>query len=781
MNDRHSPGSAHHTPVIVGVGECTDRNRDPATAAEPLTLWASALQAASRDSGADLLGQLDSLALVGSVSWRYRDPAAQLCQQLGINPARAVNASMGGETPVRLVHEAALQIARGELTCAAIVGGEAMSSVNAARKARATLPWTPLADKADTPVVAGSRIDTSKIARALGIRSPTQMYPLYESAFSASRGQTPAAATRAAARLWAQYAQVAASNPGAWIQAAPDADTIAGVSAANRMICWPYRKLMVANPGVNQAAAVLVTSLAQARALGIAEERLIYIWGGASAAEPDNFLERDRFDHSPAQAACLDRAVAIAGGDARRFGKLELYSCFPVVPTMALAQLGLEAERHCPTVTGGLTFFGGPLNNYMSHALCAMVRELRAAPAELGLVYGQGGFVSKHHSLVLSHQPPAAPLDPEISVQAAADAARGPVPDLDEHYSGPARIETWTVLYGRDGAPLQGVVVLRTPANTRTMARVLAEDDASLALLTDPDSSAVGLDGHVRIDAFGLPAWSPQPYSAAARQYRYVTVTREAHLTLITINRPAQMNCLHPAANAELADAMDAFAADPEQWVAIITGAGERAFCSGNDLKYFARAMARGETVETPVTGYGGLTARFALDKPVIAAVNGAAMGGGFEIALACDLIIAADSASFALPEPQVGLAALAGGLLRLPRQIGHKAAMGMILTGRPVSAAEGMALGFVNEVVPGADLLACARRWAAQILACSPMSIRASKQIVREGLEAASLADAYTAQLHYPATRALFRSRDIREGPQAFAEKRTPQWRNEN
>jgi enoyl-CoA hydratase/carnithine racemase len=255
--------------------------------------------------------------------------------------------------------------------------------------------------------------------------------------------------------------------------------------------------------------------------------------------------------------------------------------------------------------------------------------------------------------------------------------------------------------------------------------------------------------------------------------HEFCTVERDGRLTLVTLNRPEVMNALHAEANAELADVFDAFAADPEQWVAIVTGAGDRAFSAGNDLKATAE---RGRT-GLPPTGFGGLTHRFDLDKPLIAAVNGLAMGGGFEIALACDVIVAAETASFALPEPKVGLAALAGGLHRLPREIGTKRAMGMILTGRRVSAAEGLALGFVNEVTPPAELMAAARRWAAQVLELSPMSVRASKQAVYRGLAEPSVSAALAAQAAYPAVAAMFASEDIREGPRAFAEKRPPRW----
>src|SRR6266849_625800 len=212
---------------------------------------------------------------------------------------------------------------------------------------------------------------------------------------------------------------------------------------------------------------------------------------------------------------------------------------------------------------------------------------------------------------------------------------------------------------------------------------------------------------------------------------QYSKVEIDGRLMTVTINRPEVYNACHPMANEELVAAFDEFHANPELWVAIITGAGDKAFCAGNDLKYHAELQARtGKRPVGPAKGFGGLTSRFDLEKRVIAAVNGVAMGGGFEIALACDIIIASEqSALFALPEPRVGLAALAGGLQRLPRMIPLKQAMGMILTGRRVSASEGKELGFVTDIAPHAELLDRARSWADQILECSPASVRASKQ----------------------------------------------------
>jgi crotonobetainyl-CoA hydratase len=259
--------------------------------------------------------------------------------------------------------------------------------------------------------------------------------------------------------------------------------------------------------------------------------------------------------------------------------------------------------------------------------------------------------------------------------------------------------------------------------------------------------------------------------------YRFVKVEREGHLLLVTLNRPEVMNALHPPAHQELQRVFDAFAADPALWVAILTGAGDKAFSAGNDLKYQAEhggARIR-EEMRDVSGGFGGLTRRIGLTKPLIAAVNGFALGGGFELALACDILIAAEGATFCLPEPRVGLMAAAGGVHRLPRHLPYHAAMGMLLTGRRMTAAEALQRGLVNEVVPRVELLATARRWAAEILECSPLSIRATKEAANRGLDM-PLEEALAAVM--PGQTAMIASEDFVEGPRAFAEKRKPVWK---
>lgn len=255
--------------------------------------------------------------------------------------------------------------------------------------------------------------------------------------------------------------------------------------------------------------------------------------------------------------------------------------------------------------------------------------------------------------------------------------------------------------------------------------------------------------------------------------YEFATYEKNGRIATVTINRPERMNALHPPANFELHDIWNEFENDPEVWIGILTGSGDKAFSAGNDLKYTAehgRGMAR-----SAKTGFGGIIARTTCWKPIIAAVNGFALGGGFEMALACDIIIAAEHARLGLPEPRVGLMAGAGGVHRLPRMIPHKIAMGHILTGRHMTAEEGHRWGIVNEVVPLAELIPTAQHWAEEILQCAPLSVRASKQAALMGLgHPLDIA----LHLNYSEVDAMGRSEDTVEGPRAFAEKRQPNWK---
>jgi dehydration protein DpgD len=258
--------------------------------------------------------------------------------------------------------------------------------------------------------------------------------------------------------------------------------------------------------------------------------------------------------------------------------------------------------------------------------------------------------------------------------------------------------------------------------------------------------------------------------------YELITVIKKDHLTIVTINRPDVLNAINPLTSAEMSQAFNEFSGDPEAWACIITGAGDRAFSAGNDLKW--QTEHGGEAVDRETAklkgGFGGITFRHDCFKPLIAAVNGFAFGGGFEIALACDIIIAAEHATFGLIEPRVGMMAGALGVHRLPRQIPYHLAMGMILASKRISAQEAMQYGLINEVVPLENLILTAENWAAEIIKGAPLSIQASKEAVVKGLD--TPLDELPRTL--PIQEAMYRSKDFVEGVQAFAEKRPPQWK---
>ncbi len=256
--------------------------------------------------------------------------------------------------------------------------------------------------------------------------------------------------------------------------------------------------------------------------------------------------------------------------------------------------------------------------------------------------------------------------------------------------------------------------------------------------------------------------------------YEYIEVSTADHITRVTLSRPEVLNAINQQMHDELQHAFDAFARDDDQYLGVITGAGDRAFSAGSDLKAIAK---QGKPNVYPESGYAGLIERFDLDKPVIAAVDGVAVGGGFEVALACDILIATTRSRFGLPEPLIGAVALGGGMHRLARQVGLKQAMGLILTGEIIDADAANQMGFITELVEPEALDETVGKWCEKILRCAPLATRASKETVMRGLDEPSLQDAMERQKTYPAFEACYYSADRKEGAEAFAEKRPPRW----
>jgi len=416
-------------PVIVGIGEITEKHELGITPREPLTLMRDAARRAEADAGLSL-DKLDSLDVVMPMSWRYKDLAGQLAQALETTPQHAKLGPSGGET----------------------------------------------------------------------LYMPVNVYGFFEAASAHKWGQTPQQAQEESANTWAKYAAVAARNPYSWKTDILSAHDIKTVTPKNRMIGGPYPKSMVANMNVNQSAAVLITSLATARANGIDDADCVFITGGAGANEPRNFLKRDQYSTCHAQEAVLKAMWSLGN---HKLGALELYSCFPCVPKMARRTLGLS-DGDIQTVTGGLSFFGAPLNNYMSHAACAMVRAIRRGQA-CGTLYGQGEFMTKHYGLRLSGD-----LEQFIAyskAQKEADAAREAIPPLTVRYSGPAILETFTMMYERSGQPTHGVIIAKTPEGERSLVTLPAAEKDGLAALMSQDSYPIGRAGFISQPSKGGAIW----------------------------------------------------------------------------------------------------------------------------------------------------------------------------------------------------------------------------------------------------------------------------------
>ncbi len=502
---------AERTPVIVGVGQVNDRPADPAEGMDPVALMAEALRRADDDAGGGWLANCDSLAVVRQIAWPQLDPIdGVVAEALGIAPAhREQTASPNGDSPVRLLNEAANRIGAGHARVCAIVGGEALRTAN---QRLAALPRGD-GDRPNALRDSPHRARTG-YAQDHGLVLPVDVYPLYENAIRHRLGQTLAEGQAETAAMWALMSEVAAGTPEAWIGEAVTPEAVITPGISNRPIAFPYTKLQVANASVNQGAAFLVTSLAEARRRGVAEDRLVYVGHGAAAHESENFLERDSYAASPSLAVSIERCLAMNGVTAADLAHVELYSCFPCVPKLARRVLGWPLEKPI-TVFGGLTFGGGPIGNYMSHAVACMVEKLRATGGT-GLLFANGGYATHNHTIVLSADPIGAAFPQDFDCQADADARRGPIPPLDEDYTGPATLETWTVHFDRTGEPWLGTVVAQTPYGSRTLAVVPAQDRASLKRLLDvavepishPGSIFLGLAGN-RLWRFGTEPGSP--------------------------------------------------------------------------------------------------------------------------------------------------------------------------------------------------------------------------------------------------------------------------------
>ena len=477
-------------PVIVGVGQLrSNRERTADGAREPADLIADAIRRAVADSGApSLIARADRLDVVRVISWAYDDLVGDVIRRLGRDAIAGDHSDVGGNRPVQLLDEAGARIADGTADVQIVAGAEAAASLAALAKAGVEPPWS---STPGGPVRFPRDLAGTELARRHHLAAPVRAYPLYENALRASLGQSFAEAQAWSAEIYADFTHVAAANDAAWDPVVRTADEIVTVGGKNRMICHPYPLLMNAQPAVDQAAAIIVTSLATARALGIDEAQVVHVWGGAGGADSKDILGRVAYDRAPAMSAVLDATLAQAELGIDDVDVLDLYSCFPCVPKLAALHLTLPRDRRL-SVTGGLTAFGGPGNSYSTHALVAAARQLRSG-GRRALVYGNGELVTKHHAVVLARDAhPSGYVGRRDPVTAESHGPR-----LVEVASGDATIETFTVAYARTGEPEHGFVIGRLPNGDRFVANTRDGDAATLHALVDPAGELIGRTGTV--------------------------------------------------------------------------------------------------------------------------------------------------------------------------------------------------------------------------------------------------------------------------------------------
>lgn len=486
------------TPIVVGVGQLTQRDVEPALALEPVALMASAARIAAADAGAGerLLRTVDRLAVVNVLSFPYGNAPRLLAERVGARPAEEIYTTIGGNTPQWLVNVMAARIAAGEAEVVLLAGGEAMRTVTRARRERARLAW---GGGEGTPTVLGDARDgTSPHELTHGLALPTAVYPLFENAIRARRGWTLDEHRRRLGVLCSRLAAVAAGNPHAWFRDRPTPDAIATVTPENRLIGFPYPKRMNAIMEVDQGAAVILTSVGRARALGIPSSRWVYVRGGADAH--DHWLVSARVDYatSPAIRAVGQTALAAAGVTIDAIDCFDLYSCFPCAVQIARDMLGVPEDDARPlTVTGGLPYFGGPGNDYSMHGIASLCDRLRDGGGTTGLVSAVGWYLTKHAVGVYATTPPSRPYArvDGAALQATVDAEPSPV--LAAAAQGRGTIETYTVLHGRDGEPVRGIVIGRLDDGRRFLANTPADRTTLESLLR---GEAIGRRGRVVAD-----------------------------------------------------------------------------------------------------------------------------------------------------------------------------------------------------------------------------------------------------------------------------------------
>jgi acetyl-CoA C-acetyltransferase len=478
------------TPVLVGAGQV---NQHDDADIEPVDLIAAAAREAADPR---VLQAVDAIRVVNLLSWRYRDPGLLLGQRIGAPEAVTRYTGVGGNTPQSLVNQACLDIQNGRADVVLLAGGETWRTRMRLRAKGIKPDWTRQDDTVPVPP-GGEDVPMSGPAEdRIGLDRPSFVYPLFEQALRIANGETVEEHQRRIAALWARFSEVAAGNPHAWSREVRSAEHIGQPSPDNRMISWPYPKLMNSNNMVNQAAVVILCSVEKATYLQIPRDQWVFPYAGTDSHDTYAVAERHELHRSPAIRIGGRRALELAGVGVDDLDHIDIYSCFPSAVQVAAHELGLPTDdpQRPLTVTGGLTFAGGPWNNYVMHSIATMADLLRANPAARGLITANGGYLTKHSFGVYSATPPPAAFRWE-DVQAAVD--REPTRPALVEWEGEGTVESWTTPFDRDGNPEKAYLTVRTSDNARAMALI---DDPVAAAATVAEDIA---GAKVRVHADG--------------------------------------------------------------------------------------------------------------------------------------------------------------------------------------------------------------------------------------------------------------------------------------
>jgi acetyl-CoA C-acetyltransferase len=483
-------------PVLVGVGQVNHRDGD---APEPVELLAEAIRRAASDSGGRVLDAVRSIRIVNLLSRRYPDPGRLVAERLGLDVPHTLYTTQGGQTPQQLVDRACDDIAAGRVDAVIIGGAESWRTRSRIKRRGESAPWSTQPSDTQPTELFGAPLEMSSADEArLSLTDPVQAYPMFEQALRAKHHRSLDEQLGVAGGLWARFSEIATANEYAAIRTPFTTDQIVTPGPDNRMVGFPYPKLMNSNSSVDQSAALLLCSAERADALGVPRDRWVFLQGAGEGEDVPFLSERHDLATSPAIAAAGRAALALAGIGIDDIAHVDLYSCFPSAVQVAAQELGFSLDRDL-TVTGGLTFAGGPWNNYVVHALATMAGVLRKDPGSYGLVSANGGFLSKHAVGVWSCRPPADGTRWR-SVQDELDRSV-PRRPAAPHHVGTATLETYTVLHDRDGRPDRAWVFALSDDGHRTLAvtdavatlEILEAEDVLGRAVTVRDGDVVGL------------------------------------------------------------------------------------------------------------------------------------------------------------------------------------------------------------------------------------------------------------------------------------------------